>query len=315
MWAYRLSGPERLERIEVAEPDDPADGDVVVRFGTGGICGSDVPKFHRAELHSGRDLVGPGWPLHELTGTVALSRSPRFATGDRVVGFVRGAAGLAEYPLCDAAQLVPVPADVAAERAVVIQPLATVLYAVDRLGDVAGKRAAVLGLGSIGLLFAAVLSARGAQVTGVDPIDRVAVAEQFGIGELATTTAEAWATGLPPAQRFDVCVEAVGHQTATLPAAFEAVAPGGQVYAFGVPDHDHYELPFRGFFGKAATLLTGVTGEWAPSLAAAARYLAERPALADGYITHRFGIDAAQTAYETASRSEPGRLKVVIDAP
>lgn len=314
MWAYRLSGPERLERIEIAEPGDPVAGDVVVRFGTGGICGSDVPKFHRAELHSGRDLVGPGWPLHELTGTVAASASPVFAAGDRVVGFVRGAAGLAEFPVCDADQLVPVPTEVSADRAVVIQPLATVLYAVDRLGDVVGKRAVVLGLGSIGLLFAAVLAARGAEVTGVDPIDRRTVADRFGIVDLVTEKAEEWASRLPSRQRFDVCIEAVGHQTSTLPAAFEAVAPGGSVYAFGVPDHDQYPLPFRTFFGKAATLLTGVTGEWAPSLAAAARYLAERPALADGYITHRFGVDAAQTAYETAGRAEVGRLKVVIDA-
>ena len=42
----------------------------------------------------------------------------------------------------------------------------------------------MIGLGSIGLLFAHVLAARGADVTGVDRVDRRAVADTFGMREV-----------------------------------------------------------------------------------------------------------------------------------
>ena len=42
----------------------------------------------------------------------------------------------------------------------------------------------------------------------------------------------------------EIVVEAIGHQAGTLEAAVEAVAPGGVVLAFGVPDETHYSFPF-----------------------------------------------------------------------
>ena len=58
-------------------------------------------------------------------------------------------------------------------EATVVQPLCTVLHQLDRIPEVAGKRVAVIGQGSIGLLFSHALKARGAAwVTGVDRVDR-----------------------------------------------------------------------------------------------------------------------------------------------
>jgi len=287
---------------------------VVVEFGTGGVCGSDLPKYVHATSHSDRDIGGPGWPLHELVGTVLASAHDQFRLGDRVVGAVPGAIGLVERCTVPAHVLVTIPDGIASAQAVMIQPLATVLYAVDKLGAVAGRTAAVLGLGPIGLLFAAVLADRGAVVTGVDPVDRSAVAERFGVSTLIAERAKDWAVGLTDADRPELCVEAVGHQTSTLPAALEAVATDGAVYAFGVPDDETYALPFRAFFDKHATLYTGTTRNWPGAMAAAARHLTAHPELVDGYITHRFTLDDVTAAYETALRHEPGRLKVVIDA-
>jgi len=314
VWAYRLTEPLLLERIEIDEPEGPAAGEVVVDFGVGGICGSDLPKYVTGRSHSDRDCGGPGWPLHELTGTVVASGDDHFRAGDPVIGAVPEALGLRQRCRLPVDRVVRRPAAVSSEHAVMIQPLATVLYAVDRLGDVSGRTAAVLGLGSIGLLFAAVLADRGATVVGVDPVDRSNRAEPYGVSTLITERAENWAARLGPADRVDICIEAVGHQTTTLPAALDAVAPHGTVYAFGVPDDESYPLPFRSFFDKYASLLTGVTRDWTGALTASALQLVEHPEWADGYITHRFGIDEAQTAYRTALRQEPGRVKVVIEA-
>ena len=45
MWAFALTAPGRLERVEAPEPRAEAPGDVVVRLHAGGICGSDLPSF------------------------------------------------------------------------------------------------------------------------------------------------------------------------------------------------------------------------------------------------------------------------------
>ena len=47
------------------------------------------------------------------------------------------------------------------ELAVGLQPLACVLYALEQVGDLTGKRVTIIGQGSIGLLFAYVAKAFG----------------------------------------------------------------------------------------------------------------------------------------------------------
>src|SRR5690349_14735340 len=176
MWAYVLTAPGRLERVEAPVPV-PGDGQRLVRLLAGGICGSDLPFFRGRRSRDFIDHTGePGFPLHEVVGIAADD-------GTRVVGWAAGHRGLAEQFAVDADNGIAVDADLADVQATVLQPLATVLYAANRLGDVRGARAAVIGLGSIGLLFAHVLAGRGAHVTGIDRVDRRAVAGTFGLKE------------------------------------------------------------------------------------------------------------------------------------
>jgi hypothetical protein len=42
-------------------------------------------------------------------------------------------------------------------------------------------------------------------------------------------------------------------------------------------------------------------------------YLTEHPDLAEHYVTHTFGFEEAQRAFDTALVPAPGRVKVVID--
>ena len=248
MWAYAITAPGRLERVEVPAPS-PAEGQRLVRLRAGGICGSDLPLFRgRRSEHFIDNSGDPGFPLHEVVGEAE--------DGTRVVGWAAGHRGLAEWFVADSGQVIAVDSDLSDVEATVIQPLCTVLHALDRLGDVSGRRAAVIGLGSIGLLFAHVLAARGAQVTGVDRVDRRAFAEPFALHEVLWADAAAL-----PADAYDLVIEAVGHQTHTLSAAVEALAFGGTLLAFGVPDDSHYPFPFTRFFRKNGTLLAGITVE------------------------------------------------------
>lgn len=300
MWAYAITAPGRLERVEAPEPVLEA-GQRRVRLLAGGICGSDLPFFRGRRSRDFIDNTGdPGFPLHEVVGVAE--------DGTRVVGWAAGHRGLAEHFAVHADQVIAVDSDLTDVQATVIQPLATVLYALDRLGDVRGARAAVIGLGSIGLLFAHALATRGAHVTGVDRVDRRDVAGVFGLSEVLWEDAIAL-----PHDAFDVVVEAVGHQTRTLEAAAAAVAVEGTVLAFGVPDDSHYAFPFTRFFRKNAVLVTGVARERSRSLAAARdSLLGDARELLAAYITDVLPVTRAQEAFELAVAPVAARRKIVL---
>jgi threonine dehydrogenase-like Zn-dependent dehydrogenase len=288
---------------------------VVARFEAGGICGSDLPSFLGArDLLVGASHGKPGYPLHEVVGEVRASAADDLPVGARVVGWPEGHLGLAERFAARADQVTVLDDELPPIHATVIQPLCTVLYAVRRLGDVRDASVAVIGQGSIGLLFSHALKAAGARhVTGVDPIDRRDAAAAFGVDAMEWSTSSTWAASLADDARPDIVVEAVGHQAATLEDAVEAVAHGGTVLAFGVPDETHYAFPFARFFRKNATLLAGVTQDRRRSLVAARKYLVEHRELLDSYVTDVFPVADAQAAFESAVKPAAGRLKVVLE--
>jgi L-iditol 2-dehydrogenase len=307
MWAYAIAAPGRFERVEVERPA-AGDGRVLARLLAGGICGSDLPSFV-GRRNTFVDFYGqPGYPLHEVVGEVVEGELP---AGTRIVGWAEHHLGLAEYFVARVDAITPIDEFTDVE-ATVVQPLCTVLHQLDRIPDVRGKRAAVIGQGSIGLLFSQALKARGAaSVTGVDRVDRSDVAAAFGVDEVVTDDAAAWARDLDAG--FDVVVEAVGHHAGPLEAAVTALAPHGTVLAFGVPDESHYAFPFTAFFRKHGTLIAGAATDRAAALARAREYLLEHRALLEPYITTVAGVHEAQRAFETALQPTAGRLKVVLE--
>jgi threonine dehydrogenase-like Zn-dependent dehydrogenase len=302
--------PGRLERVEVPVPE-PGPGRVLVRLRAGGICGSDLPSFV-GRRNTFVDFYGePGYPLHEVVGEVVSGALP---ARTRIVGWAEGHRGLAEYFVARTDQTVTLGDNGLSDvEATVIQPLCTVLHQLDRVGDVAGKRVAVIGQGSIGLLFSHALKARGAAwVTGVDRVDRSDVAAAFGVDETVWEDAAAWARSLG-AERPQLVVEAIGHHPGPLEAAVEALAPKGIVLAFGVPDDSHYAFPFVSFFRKHGTLIAGAATERDRALATARDYLREHRDLLAPYVTTVVGVHDAQVAFETAVSPVAGRLKVVLE--
>jgi threonine dehydrogenase-like Zn-dependent dehydrogenase len=320
MWSYHLVAPYLFERTTVAEysPGALGDGHVLLRFLAAGICGSDMPGFRgtqgRLPADTGASTAGiVGFPIHEIVGEVLDSRHPSHSRGDRVVGWASGFDGLREQVIADGNGLAAYDAALAPHLAIGLQPLACVLYAVEQLPELTGKRVAVIGLGSIGLLFAYVAKARGAEhVTGVDPIDRAATAPAFGIDTVVRATSDRWIRHLE--ERPDVVIEAVGHQVATLGHAIEAAAAGGTVFYFGVPDDDWYPISMRTMLRNNLTLKSGVTLERRRVLQRADEFAAAHPDLLGNYVTHTFGVDEAQAAFDLASRPTPGRIKIAIAA-
>jgi L-iditol 2-dehydrogenase len=320
VWSYRIIAPYLFERTEIAEktPEFLADGQVLLRFLAAGVCGSDLPAFRGARGRlpgdDGRSAAEKdGFPVHEVAGEVIASRHRKHRPGDRVVGWASGFDGLMERVVSDGDGLACYDPSLTPAQAVGLQPLACVLYACEQLPDLAGRHVAILGQGSIGLLFSYVAKAAGARrVTGVDPLDREKFSTAFGVDDAVRATSDRWVSQLAPTDRADIVIEAVGHQVATLGHAIAAAAFGGTVFYFGVADDDAYPINMRTMLRNNLTLKSGVTLDRRRVLELAGKFAGEHPGLLGAYLTHMFGVDDVQAAFDLACRPDPERVKIAI---
>ncbi|HWK41812.1 MAG TPA: alcohol dehydrogenase catalytic domain-containing protein [Croceibacterium sp.] len=166
-----LHAPLRVESL----PDpQPGAGEVVVRVGRCGICGSDLHMTEDAAYGCEHgDVLG-----HEFAGeVVALGRETTgLKTGDLVsviplkscgqcdhcrkgevqwcAGFGLQGGGYAEYALTRPNQCVKLPVDVSLADGAIIEPLAVALHGINLSGMKAGDSVLILGAGPIGLAVA-----------------------------------------------------------------------------------------------------------------------------------------------------------------
>ena len=320
MWSYRIVAPYLFERTSIADktPDGLSDRQVLLRFSAAGICGSDLPAFRGARGRlpgdDGRSAAEKdGFPIHEVAGEVIASRHPEHRPGDRVVGWASGFDGLMERVATDGDGLAPYDPALTPAAAIGLQPLACVLYACEQLPDLAGRHVAIIGQGSIGLLFSYVAKAAGARrVTGIDPVDRQSLSATFGVDDAVRATSDRWVSQLAAADRADIVIEAVGHQVATLGHAIQAAAPGGTVLYFGVADDDAYPISMRSMLRNNLTLKSGVTLDRRRVLELAGKFAADHPELLDAYLTHTFDVEDVQAAFDLACRPITDRVKIAI---
>lgn len=317
---YDRTGRGGDRRSTPPTASDLADGQVLLRTLAGGLCGSDGPFYRRG---FGKVPAGPRGhadepaPLHEVVGEVLASRSEHHSVGDRVVGWAESFAALREVTVARGASLYRYDPELSPELAVTLQPLACVRYAVECIGDVTNRDCAVIGQGSIGILFSHVLKSAGAKrVTGIDPVDRTDVAKAFCVDQVVTETSSEWARGCAEGvhERPDILVEAVGHQVSTLRHALDAIRPMGTIFYFGIPDDEVYPVNMEQMMRKNLTLMSGITplDERRRALAAADKYLRDHPDLPQQFVTHQFGLDRVADAYQLAFSPRVGRLKVVV---
>jgi L-iditol 2-dehydrogenase len=321
MKALQVIRPLSFDLAQVPVPKLPEGNNVIlIRTAWVSMCGSDIP-FFTGNKRSCSYPLAPGAPIHECIGKVVESTSSLFQPGDMVIAVPDGDLGLAEYftaQASKAAALLPDIEDIG--TACIIQPLSTVMNAMDRLGNFRQKSIAIVGLGSIGLMFCWLAKRGGAKsIIGIDPIaDRCRIAETLGATQtICSRSIEAvHAMHAAPDQwnSPDICIEAVGHQMDTINDCLELVCKRGTVVAFGVPDHTVYAFEYEIFFRKNTLLIATVTPDWAEYLPKAQDlYLANRAVLSK-LVTHRLPIREAEKAFGMYERHEDGIVKAVMDA-
>jgi threonine dehydrogenase-like Zn-dependent dehydrogenase len=257
MRAAVYEGEGRLMIRDVPDPT-PGPDEVLIEVEACGVCGSDMQIINLPPGHPSTPPVILG---HEFVGRIrAVGSAVRNQSfGARVVvdpdpkcgvcdscragrpancthivalGSYRDGA-LARFVTVPANSVYLISADVAAEMAVLVEPLACVVNGTNRASLRPGETAVVFGSGAIGCLFIAVFRAAGAaRIVAIEPsADRASIGR--AVGADVVVTPDEWA-----AQRSellpngaDVVVDAVG---SVLPQAIEAAAMGARVVIFGM---------------------------------------------------------------------------------
>jgi L-iditol 2-dehydrogenase len=321
MRALQVVTPRSFTRVEVPVPDlkTLAPERILVKPHSVSLCGSDIPFFTGNKRHKTYPLP-VGAPIHECAGTVMDSTSGSFKKGDWVVAIPENDQGLSDFFVGLAAKAVQLPSSTEGDgTACLIQPLSTVMNAIDRLEKLEGKSAAVVGLGSIGLFFCWLLKRQGArQVIGIDPsARRCQDAQRFGADvvypmrsiEVIQQSRQDSAFWSPA----DIVVEAVGHQMETLNDSFELVQKRGTVLAFGVPDQPVYAVEYEILFRSNLNIVASVTPVWSDYLVRSRDLFFSAKDELQKFITHQFPIRDAEKAFSLYESHEDGIIKALID--
>jgi len=227
------------------------DNEVKLKVIYGGICGSDLRVFRGTVPHA----VYPCRAGHEILGTIVeAGEKSRVPVGTMVVSFPNTYCGRCEFCLqgrtnicenkkvfgitvdglfaqeivIDSEFVVPIPPDLADERAILVEPFAVNVHALQRTDIPKGKSVAVIGCGTEGLLASALLNHMGADLTVLD-INPLKMEKARSLNKSIKALHPSDVRG----QVYDVVVEAAGVK-ASIEQAFQLVKPGGAMIALGV---------------------------------------------------------------------------------
>ncbi len=337
-----IHAPDDLRVVE-QDAGEPGPGQVVVRVGFGGICGSDLHYFHAGGFGAVR-IKRPMVLGHEVAGTVVAVAPDvtRVHRGDRVaVNPSRPCAGckfcLEGLPnqclemrfygsamrdphvegafrnllVCDAVQCEPVAAGVALQHAALAEPFSVALHAVQRAGPLLGKRVLVSGCGPIGTLVVAAARIHGAaEVSAVDLTDEtLAVARAMGAQVTINAAQDAqWAQRYSADKgSFDVMVECSGSERA-LRAGLEAMRPRGVVVQLGLGGD--VSVPQNLIVAKELAVLGSF--RFHAEFALAVRLINDHRIDLRPMITTAFPLERAREAFELASDRRRA-MKVLLD--
>ena len=242
MRALVWHGARQMSIADVPEPH-ATEGEIVAQVVLAGICGSDLHAYrgnggkrqpplilgHEAVCRiAGNTRLYAVFPLAGCGHCQTCSEGHENLCPSRTLLGLDRPGVFAEYVALPARALVPVPDALPAEVAALAEPLATALGAIDVIATVRGKRVAVVGCGSIGLLTVFAAAHAGAEVIACDPIpERREAARRLGAASVLSSLEQVEAGSAP------LVVDAVGAEQ-TIAQALATSAPGGTVSVVGL---------------------------------------------------------------------------------
>ena len=323
MFAARIASPKKYEINDIEIPVIN-DGQCLIKLEQWSVCGSDIRHAY-GPVHPEEEYpMRHGGACHECAGTIVESKSDKFKVGQRVIVLPGqdGPGGLVEYYPGDEGRMALVPDHGDLGEWLMCQPSGTVLYSCQQMGTILGKDVVVMGQGSIGLSFTAIVARAGARrVIAVDPLDyRLEWGKKFGathtINPDKDDVDEALAE-ITDGKLADISVEASGFPDA-LSAAIRSATKHGKVIIFGIqagPTGRKTEIDTSIFLKNAPTIIpTSGAGSGDP-IGHIDRMieLKERGWWDPGQMkTHEMKFDNVQEAYDQYEQYEDNVVKVLM---
>ncbi len=344
MLVCRIYGAEDL-RVETAPEPEPGPGEVCLKLGAGGICGSDMHYFLHGRI--GNFIIRePLIPGHEISGTAARVGSgvTRVKEGDKVAINPSHACGTCkacrsgrenlcssmrflgsaslfphvqgmfrEYFVMGERQCHPIASAVSLSELAFAEPLSVALHAVNRAGSLMGKRVLVTGAGPIGCLI--VMAARlagAAHIVVTDVVERpLATAKAVGADRCLRADhisggPEAVAEAVGEA---DVALEAAGNPAA-VGTCLSAVVRGGRIVQVGTLPGQGFQFPANQVMVREidylGTFRFGMEFDWS------VRYLTEGRVDVKPLLSAQFPLQESEAAFRLASdKSRSVKVQVV----
>jgi L-iditol 2-dehydrogenase len=340
---YRDKGVVRVEEVPVPEIGA---NEVLIRVAACGICGTDIKKIFQ------RYVEPPQILGHELAGTVVATGPgvTKFRPGDRVMsfhhipcekcfycerrlfsqckqykttgltaGFTPNGGGFAEYvkAMSWVAErgVIALPDNVSFEEATFLEPINTILKAVQKARVTEGETVLLAGCGPIGLQLLMVTKLVGARIYSSDPMpERRAKSLALGAIESFDPTNGKLVEEVKTrteGRGADAVLVAVAHP-AVVEEALAATRPGGRVLLFAAND----PVTRIGFPASAVGIdEKEILGSYSAAVdiqdEAAALVLQKKLPVME-IVTHRFPLARIQEGLELAANPTSESLKVLI---
>lgn len=340
---YRGRNDLRLEQLPVPQIGR---GELLVKVAVCGVCPTDIKKIQYGTVPPPR-VFG-----HETAGTIVKvgpgAATRRFRPGDRVAlhhhvpclkchacrhrafaqcetykrtgitaGFEPAGGGYAEYVRVMPFVLpgvVKIPARNTFREGAMLEPVNTVLKAVNRLTLLKGDSVLVAGQGPIGLMFTRLLSLRGMKVFATDPLQaRLRIAKQFGAVWAGNPRGIRSTNVAARANSFDAAVIAVPSDDVVRQAQ-EMVRGGGQVLLFSHTKRGaNTELDLARICVDEKDLIGSYSADFLLQ-DEVARIVFSRKLDVRKLITHEFPLERTADAVALAANPTAESMKVVVMA-
>jgi L-iditol 2-dehydrogenase len=342
MKAAFLTAIRQIQVREAPEPKLNGPRDVLVKVETVGVCGSDVHYYNAGRIGSQR-VEFPWITGHECAGTVVAvgPAVTHLRPGERVAidplapcgacdqcragrahtcrnqkflgcpGQLPGA--LCEFLVMPAESCFPVPENLTAVQAAVVEPFSIGVYARQLSLARPGAKIAVLGTGPIGLCVLLACRAEGeCTIFATDLVDeRLEVARRCGAAWVGNPTRQdivAEISRLEPLG-LDFVFECAGEQE-TLDQGVELLKPGGTLLIVGIPEQDR--VGFSIHLMRRKELRIENVRRQNLCMAPAIELVARGAVCLDPLVTHHFPLEETQAAFEMVAARRDGVVKAVI---
>jgi L-iditol 2-dehydrogenase len=340
---YREKGIVRVEEVLVPEVGD---AEVLIKVAACGVCGTDIKKIFYGYVQPPQ-ILG-----HELAGTIVAAGPgvTKWKPGDRVMsfhhipcekcfycerrlfsqcqqykttgltgGFAPNGGGFAEYvkamPWVAERGIVALPRDVSFEEATFLEPINTIVKAVQKARVAAGETVLIVGCGPIGLQLLMVANLAGAKLYTSDPMSvRRAKSVTLGALESFDPTSGKLVEEIHArtgGRGADAVLVAVAHPS-VVADALAAARPGGRVLLFAANDPvTRIEFPAAAVGIDEKEILGSYSAAVDIQELAAEMVLKKKLPVMD-IVTHRFPLARIQEALELAAHPTAESLKILI---